>query len=69
MRQVQLVIPTPQLSTGIVGSLPVEGDEFGIVTIPGDQITVSYSGSVKPSGELMDDVLLIRRLYHSEHLG
>lgn len=48
-----------QLSTGIVGSLPVEGDEFGIVTIPGDQITVSYSGSVKPSGELMDDVLSV----------
>ena len=48
-----------QLTSGIVGSLPVEGDEFGIVTIPGDQITVSYSGSVKPSGELMDDMLSV----------
>ncbi len=48
-----------QLSTGVTGSLPVEGDEFGIVTIPGDQITVSYSGSVKPAGELMDDTLSV----------
>lgn len=48
-----------QLSSGIVGSLPQEGDEFGIVTIPGDQITVSYSGTVKPAGELMDDMLSV----------
>ena len=48
-----------QLSSGIAGSLPQEGDEFGIVTIPGDQITVSYSGTVKPAGELMDDMLSV----------
>lgn len=48
-----------QLSSGVYGSLPVEGDEFSIVTIPGDEISVSYSGTIKPAGELMDDVLAV----------
>jgi len=46
-------------SAGLQGSLPVEGDEFVLTANAGDEVTISYAGTVVPSSEYMDDMLSV----------
>ena len=46
-------------SAGLQGTLPVEGDEFVLTANAGDQVTISYAGTVVPSSEYMDDMLSV----------
>ncbi|MCZ8529297.1 S8 family serine peptidase [Alteromonas sp. PRIM-21] len=44
---------------GLQGTLPVEGDEFVLTANAGDEVAISYAGTVLPSGEYMDDMLTV----------
>ena len=46
-------------SAGLQGTLPVEGDEFVLTANAGDEVTISYAGTVVPSSEYMDDMLSV----------
>ena len=46
-------------SAGLQGTLPVEGDEFVLTANAGDEVTISYAGTVIPSSEYMDDMLTV----------
>jgi subtilisin family serine protease len=46
-------------SAGLQGTLPVEGDEYVLSTVSGDQVSISYAGEVVAAGELMDDMLQV----------
>ena len=46
-------------SAGLQRTLPVEGDEFVLTANAGDEVTISYAGTVVPSSEYMDDMLSV----------
>ncbi|WP_334020647.1 S8 family serine peptidase [Alteromonas sp. S015] len=41
------------------GIIPVEGDEYLLTSSAGDEVTVSYGGTVIPASEYMDDMLTV----------
>ncbi|GEA01912.1 hypothetical protein KUL17_08090 [Alteromonas sp. KUL17] len=41
------------------GVIPVEGDEYLLTTSAGDEVTISYDGTVIPASEYMDDMLSV----------
>jgi len=44
---------------GAAGTLPVTADEFLLASTVGDEIEISYNGTIAPTSEYMDDMLAV----------
>lgn len=44
---------------GVQGTLPVEGDEFRLGFTTGEELSISYEGTVLPASDYMDDALSV----------